>query len=387
MKLLAVVSALELKFRLGCTPAWWQLLKALYETENDVTVIPYLGREIESPWWNAAKNPWRFPGEFYYRLSRNVFPKNEVGKHTARERTARVLSYAVTRPVWERYLRKTVRDMRDLDAVLFFNVPLNQIKGIPDRLKKEFGVKVAYYDGDMPTVLPEYNSTRGFIFDYYVGGNLSEYDVFFVNSEGAIKTLEERGARNVRPLHYAADPEFFRPLDVSREWDIAFFGYGSKYRENWMKKMITEPSLMTNFKYAVGGAGFDISLGRADNVGDISMSAFRRFCCSSRINLNITRESHTSVLASSTARPFELAAMGCCVVSCPYSGLEGWFTVGKEMEVVSDGDDIRGVYQSLLHDDERRNRLGSAARERVLRNHTYQHRAVQMRNDLQNLEN
>src|ERR1041385_6303160 len=56
-KILAVASAVDLDFRYGCTPAWWQLWKGLYEAGCDVIVTPYRGRPVESPWWRTAPNP------------------------------------------------------------------------------------------------------------------------------------------------------------------------------------------------------------------------------------------------------------------------------------------------------------------------------------------
>ena len=35
-KILAVASAVDLDFRYGCTPAWWQLWKGLYEVGVDL---------------------------------------------------------------------------------------------------------------------------------------------------------------------------------------------------------------------------------------------------------------------------------------------------------------------------------------------------------------
>jgi hypothetical protein len=40
MKILAVASAVDLDFRYGCTPAWWQLWKGLYEEGVDLVVTP-----------------------------------------------------------------------------------------------------------------------------------------------------------------------------------------------------------------------------------------------------------------------------------------------------------------------------------------------------------
>jgi len=378
MKLLAVVSTIDLRYRLGCTPAWWQLLKALYETENEVIVVPYLGRDIETIWWRTYPNPWRMPGELYVSLARKAIPKRTGRKSRLREGLARNLTRITTLPVWRHYLKNILTKEKDFDALMFFNVPLNQITGIATEVKREFGIKTVFYDGDMPTILPEHVSERGFMFDYYRGASLSEYDVFFVNSEGVIKSLEEKGARNVTPLHYAADPELFRPIASEKKWDVAFFGYGSQMREKWMTKMITEPSEKTSKLFAVGGSGFGMPLGKANIIGDVPMSGLGRFCCSARINLNITRESHTRVYASSTARPFELAAMGCCIVSCPYNGIENWFVPGKEIIVLSENENPQDVYSSLLDDEETLRATGEAARRRVMSDHTYRKRATEI---------
>ena len=258
------------------------------------------------------------------------------------------------------------------------NVPLNYIKGIPEKIKSTYGIPVAYYDGDMPTILPKYASDRGFKFNYYLDADLSVFDAFFTNSKGVIPDLKEMGAKNVHPLYYAADPELFKPVNIDKDIDVSFFGYGSEFREEWMKKMITDPSnILLNRDFSVGGIGFGIDLGKAKMAGYMNYSAFRKFCCQSKICLNITRWSHTSVYASATARPFELAAFGACIVSQPYSGIEEWFEVGREIVMVNnDKTDIPELYEDLLSCDEERERMGKRARERILKEHTYLHRAV-----------
>ena len=66
-KILAVASAVDLDFRYGCTPAWWQLWKGLCEEGVDLIVTPYRGRPIESPWWRTAPNPTYVEGESFAR--------------------------------------------------------------------------------------------------------------------------------------------------------------------------------------------------------------------------------------------------------------------------------------------------------------------------------
>jgi len=165
-------------------------------------------------------------------------------------------------------------------------------------------------------------------------------------------------------------------VNVEQTIDVSFYGHGSELREEWMTNMIANPSKrMLDANFTVGGGNFGIDMGNAKLIGPVSYSAFREFCCKSKINLNITRWSHTNVYASATARPFELAAYGACIVSQPYSGIEEWFKVGKELIVVNSEDEAVETYEWLLSSGEERLKIGERARQRILKDHTYRHRA------------
>ncbi|RPI99400.1 MAG: hypothetical protein EHM39_06590, partial [Chloroflexi bacterium] len=71
MKLLVIVSSLDLTQPFSATPAWWQFLKALYEVGVDLIVTPYQGPAIETPWWRAAPNPARLEGDMF-KLARDT---------------------------------------------------------------------------------------------------------------------------------------------------------------------------------------------------------------------------------------------------------------------------------------------------------------------------
>ena len=99
--------------------------------------------------------------------------------------------------------------------------------------------------------------------------------------------------------------------------------------------MVGEPSRAApELEFALGGRDFQGDTGRAWLVGDVPFNAFAHAISASRINLNITRRSHASVFASSSCRPFELAAAGAAIVSNPYEGIERWFEPGQELLVV-----------------------------------------------------
>src|SRR5262249_6346067 len=68
MKLLFLVSSLDLTQPFSATPAWWQLLKGLYEIGVEVIATPYQGPAVESLWWRAEPNPGKAYGDAFQSM-------------------------------------------------------------------------------------------------------------------------------------------------------------------------------------------------------------------------------------------------------------------------------------------------------------------------------
>jgi spore maturation protein CgeB len=382
-RLLAVASAVDLDFRYGCTPAWWQLWKGLYEEGVDLVVTPYRGRPVESPWWRTAPNPTFREGESFAR-ARDLAARLRGDSYLRRaednpedglgDRMTRELIWHWVTPRWRRHLERLV-EQEQPDAVVVFTVPMSHLRGIPSALRERFGVPVVFYDGDAPMSLPEFGGMdTGF--NWYHDAEPSEYDLLISNSEGALDRLRALGARRAEAVFWGADPEFFAPADIAKELDVFFYGYGDKFRRDWMKAMVGAPSReLPDVDFALGGDDFQGDIGSARLIGDVPFNAFARAISSARINLCITRRSHASVYASSSCRPFELASAGAAIVSNPYDGIERWFEPGSELLVVEDAAEAVAAYRDLLEDPAQAEELGRRARERVLDEHTYRHRA------------
>jgi spore maturation protein CgeB len=213
-------------------------------------------------------------------------------------------------------------------------------------------------------------------FNYYHGADPSEYDLVLSNSEGGLDRLRELGARRAETVFWAADPEVFQPADVEKEHDVFFYGYGDKFRREWMQALVGEPSRRgPEIDFALGGKVFRGDIGTARLLGDVPFNVFSQAISRARVNLNITRRSHATVYGSSTCRPFELAAAGAAIVSNPHEGIERWFEPGSEIRVVSSPDEALSAYRELLGDPGAAEAMGRRARERVLDEHTYAHRA------------
>jgi glycosyltransferase involved in cell wall biosynthesis len=385
-KILAVASAVDLDFRYGCTPAWWQLWKGLYEEGADLVVTPYRGRPVESPWWRTAPNPTYVEGESFAR-ARAAVARLKGDTHLRRaeespedglgDRMTRELIWRWVTPRWRRHLESLIERERP-DAVIVFTVPMAHLRGIPTALRERFGIPVVFYDGDVPMSLPEFGGMdTGF--NWYHQADPSEYDLLVSNSEGGLERLREMGARETAAVFWGADPDFFAPQPVAKEMDVFFYGYGDKFRREWVEAMVGVASRrLPDVDFALGGRDFRADIGAARLVGDVPFNTFATAISAARINLCITRRSHATVHASSSCRPFELASAGAAIVSNPYDGLERWFEPGSELLIVNDADEAVAAYRDLLGDPAQAEAMGQRARERVLDEHTYRHRARQL---------
>ena len=387
MKLLIVVSSLDLKAPFSATPAWWQLMKGLYEIGVEVIAAPYQGAPVESLWWRSLPNPARWQGDLFKAArdaSRRLLPGASAPKAASRaddsfgDRAIRRSAQALIAPLWQRHIERILQRESDVDALLFLTVPLNHLFGLPRAITRRFGIPVLYFDGDVPASLP---SMQGFAsgFRIYQGADLSEYSAFISNSGGGAAMLRQLGARHAHTLWYGADPDVFSPVAVpAQDIDLFFYGHGKEYRAEWIESMIAEPSLaLPGARFAVRGTNLG-ELGNARQLPYLSFSKLREYICRSKINLCITRGAHASVYASSSSRPFELAALGACMVANPYAGFEEWFEPGVEALLVHSADEALATYQDLLADEKRRAAIGNAARQRVLKQHTFRHRAHEL---------
>ena len=113
-------------------------------------------------------------------------------------------------------------------------------------------------------------------FNYYHGADPGEYDLVLSNSEGGLESLLALGARRAEAVFWGADPEFFAPQPVEKEADVYFYGYGDKFRREWMTAFVGEPSRsFRTLDFALGGQDFLGDAGTARLIGNIPFTASR----------------------------------------------------------------------------------------------------------------
>lgn len=372
MKILVLCSTLDLSKPFGATPWVWQLFKGFYEEGHELLIIPYHGHGIDTLWWRSFQNPNYYKGMVLEKLLKLFnYPQRSTTNITFIPFLARLL----VKPKLYKLINEILRQEKNIEAILMIAIPLNQLNGLANQIRKHYKIPIICYDLDVPTSLPSHG---GFTFNYLRGADLGEYDSIIVPSEGSVTELRELGARDVNVVHFGVDPDVYTPVRVKKDIDFFFFGNGGFARAKNLKMMITGPSRQLGYKFIVSGRGLDMDLGSAHLLSPLSFSEYRKYCCRAKVNLNVVRDLHADIFATSTSRPFELAAMQCCIVSAPYKGLENWFDIDKEILVAKSSKDCIEIYQMLIDDDELRMNMGEAALNRVKKEHTSRHRARQI---------
>lgn len=369
-KLLVICSTLNLDYPYGATPAIWQLLKGFFEVGCDTIVIPYRGKSIRTPWWRSYPNPTEKEAELYAHSGLHTKNSGGVRKNISDKLVPKIVDSLLISK-WKKLLSEILRKEREFDAVILIGVPLNHFNNLAKFIKSDFSCPLIYYDLDIPTSLPKYG---GFSFSYYLNVDLTKYDAIIVPSDGVSDELTRLNANNIFSVHFGVDPDLYIPLTVTQDVDVFFFATSDDDRETQVSMMVSEPSDLLDACFLVSGIKYSVDLRKATKIPMLPFSLWRYYAGRSKINLNITRSRHATTFTS-TSRPFELAAMGCCIVSHPYKGLDKWFSNGQELFIVETAKEATEMYEWLLSDEQTRKDVGFKARKRVLKEHTFKKRA------------
>ena len=210
------------------------------------------------------------------------------------------------------------------------------------------------------------------------------YDHIFVLDSYMIPVLRAAGMQNVHHLCACADPEEHFAVNLSRadqhryDADICFIG--TAYPER-----IELLSQLTDYDLRVYGAGWqdvDPALARCvsgDPVLDVTKV---KIFTVARISMNL-HGSH--MINGENFRVFEAAACGTASFSAYKSDLVQLLEPGSEVVLFEDvGDLTTKIDYYLAHPDDLE-AIGSAARQSVLEEHTYDHRAQTIMRHVENM--
>ena len=112
------------------------------------------------------------------------------------------------------------------------------------------------------------------------------------------------------------------------------------------------------------------------SLGHVSTRDHNALNSTARAVLNISRESMASMGYSPATRVFEAAGAGACLITDAWVGIELFLEPGAEILVARDGRDVAAHVADLTED--RARGIGKAARRRILAEHTYARRAIEV---------
>ena len=341
--------------------------------------IAWFGSSLVSAYWNGAAT--------YYR-------------GLVRALDAR--GHRVTFLEPDAYERQAHRDMDDpdwCDVVVFqpsrWEEALERARGadvvvkaggvgvLDEELEKavlELGAPVTvFWDVDAPATLARLEARP----DDPLRALVPRYDAVLTYGGGdpVVARYRALGARDCVPVYNALDPATHHPSPPDPRFaaDLAFLGNRLPDREARVESFFLRAAeLAPQRSFLLGGAGWDDRPlpPNVRSLGHVSTREHNALNATPLAVLNVSRESMAANGWSPATRVFEAAGAGACVVTDAWDGIDAFLEPGEEVLVAADGEEVAAHVEAL--DPARARRIGDAARRRVLAEHTYAHRAVEV---------
>lgn len=236
----------------------------------------------------------------------------------------------------------------------------------------------AFYDIDTPVTLAALAEDAC----AYLSPRLAAaFDLYLSFTGGPVlERIERLYGICARPLYCSVDADVYAPDPRAARWDLGYMGTYSADRQPKLDRLLLTPArAWRGGRFIAAGPQYPRTIrwpGNVDRIEHLSPRAHRTFYTAQRFTLNVTRADMVAAGWSPSVRLFEAAACGTPIISDWWAGLDEVFAPCAEVLVAQGARDVLG----LLHDlpDADAARIGRAARQRVLAEHTAPHRARQL---------
>jgi spore maturation protein CgeB len=238
-----------------------------------------------------------------------------------------------------------------------------------------------FYDLDTPITLARLR--QGEATPYVGPRGLRDYELVLSYTGGA--ALEQlrslTGAGWIETLYGHVDPERHHPAAHAPQYraHLSYIGTYAADRQERLQRLFIDPAVeRPDLRFVLAGAQYPEEFPWTDNiffVRHLPPDEHPAFYASSRSTLNVTRNDMASMGWCPSGRLFEAAACGAAIISDRWEGLDAFFEPDREILVA---DTCQDVVDALDLSDIELNRIGMAARARVLDEHTSAHRAARL---------
>ena len=186
------------------------------------------------------------------------------------------------------------------------------------------------------------------------------------------------GAATCVPIYNALDPDTHHPAEPDDRFacDLALLANRLPDREARVDDFFLDAARrLPEKRFLLAGNGWHNAALPANVrvLGHVPPPDHNAFNCTPLAVLNVSRESMARYGYSPATRVFEAAGAGACLITDAWEGVGQFLQPGEEVLVAADGAGVAAHLEQLTPDGAKR--VGTAARRRVLAEHTYAHRA------------
>ncbi len=238
---------------------------------------------------------------------------------------------------------------------------------------------VAFWDVDAPATLDRVQQNPGDPFHQLI----PNYDLILTYGGGkpVCEAYTDLGACECVPIYNALDPHTHHPVPAEArfEADLGFLGNRLPDREKRVEEFfLNVAAQLPDKKFLLGGSGWQDKpmSNNVSYIGHVYTRDHNAFNCTPKAVLNVNRESMARYGFSPPTRVFEAAGAGACLITDAWVGIETFLEPGEEVLVAENGEEVAEIMQVLT--SKRAVAIGKAALRRVLAEHTYSHRAIQL---------
>ncbi|MFL5310327.1 MAG: glycosyltransferase [Myxococcales bacterium] len=340
------------------------------------------GLTISSSWGNGHATLWRGLAaalsrsghrlDFYERDA----PYYAAHRDCAEPPGARLHLYTE----WKEAAREAARELRDADAAMVTSYCPDGPAATALAAESRARVKL-FYDMDTPVTVER--ALSGSAVDYIGPDGLRDFDVVLSFTGGrALPALRDLfGARRTATLYGSVDPLVHRPAQPMERFaaDFSYLGTYARNRQRALEQLFLEPARrLPRRRFIIAGAQYPQDFPWAPNIAfvqHVPPAQHPAFYCSSPLTLNVTRAPMATMGYCPSGRLFEAAACGVPVLTDAWEGVDAFFRPGEEILVAQTADD---VLAALSCSRQELARIGYAARQRALEEHTAEHRAREL---------
>ena len=208
------------------------------------------------------------------------------------------------------------------------------------------------------------------------------YDLFCTTSRLALAEHRRRGVEPALYLPFAADPDVYRPLDLT-PGERARYGCQVGFVGIWYDERQRLLEALTSFDLAIYGPRW-----RHKRVPSRRLLPYVRgkglwgeevvkFYQAAAVNVNI-HAWHGIAPSGMNMRCFDLPACGAFLLTDVVEELEEVFTPGREVEVFGDAEELADKVRYYLAHDAERLSIARRGRAVITAGHTYRHRMAEL---------